>query len=291
VGFLIYYWQLALIFIVIGLIIYFGFKFEEKQKIIQEEKRKQEEYRLQEIENERHAQEYCFKSMLEIVEESITLFETLPNNIETAENYLDQAEIDFKERAFAPFWDSIENAINQIGQFDENINKINNNFSSHKQLLTKYKGNSPPFPISNNSISKLTVGEKTSQRLRKIVRIAQRDFEFATIYEQRKTNKILVAGFNSFAQALERMTWQITDSIGNLQSSVDSMSNSLNSQLDNIHNQMDQIIITSQKYSDSNQRNQRKIIELAKESSEREKRALAMLDNIQYRREPSIFNK
>ena len=57
------------------------------------------------------------------------------------------------------------------------------------------------------------VATATAERMQAIVRKAQRNFQFATIYEQRKTNQILVAGFTTLAQALNQMTGQITASI------------------------------------------------------------------------------
>jgi DNA anti-recombination protein RmuC len=95
------------------------------------------------------------------------------------------------------------------------------------------------------------------------------------IYEQRKTNQILVAGFTNLADALNDMTWRITDSIDNLASSVDGMTSTLNESMQAIHSRMGDIHE-----------------ELSKEASERavrEKKALEMLDNIQRRRKPSLL--
>lgn len=63
----------------------------------------------------------------------------------------------------------------------------------------------------------------TAERMKAIVRKAQRSFQFATIYEQRKTNQILIAGFTNLAEALDQMAYRITDSIDNLTNSVDVM--------------------------------------------------------------------
>jgi hypothetical protein len=60
--------------------------------------------------------------------------------------------------------------------------------------------------------------------MKSIVRKTQSNFQFATIYEQRKTNQILVAGFTNLAQALEYMTQRISGSIGDLANSVDAVS-------------------------------------------------------------------
>ena len=103
------------------------------------------------------------------------------------------------------------------------------------------------------------------------------------IYEQRKTNQILVAGFKSLGQALEHMTWQLTSSIDDLNSSVNAMSSTLNSSLLKIHGQAEQL--------NSAMTGHRQ--EVAREASgraDREKKVVEMLDNIQRDRYPSILH-
>ena len=56
----------------------------------------------------------------------------------------------------------------------------------------------------------------TAQRLAVVVRKAQKDFHFATIFEQRKTNKILVAGFSTLASAIYEIGDAISYSLNNL---------------------------------------------------------------------------
>lgn len=277
-------------------------------------------------------QGYC-KEMTTLCEESLELFESLPNHLHLAEEYLDQAERDFADRAFAPFWDSIEKAVTELACFDQGVRGINHKASHYITLTDKYFGkrpnslysgtqfdtwvfqtwkyldeaerdltngdfksfwydiknakifglldehvrltkekaslyeDSPPeFPVAPHSIAKLGVASATSKRMQSIVRKAQCDFQFATIYEQRKTNKILVEGFTSLATALNEMTWQITDSIEALGGSVNESIQAIHLRIGEIHR------------------------ELSKEASERalrEKKALEMLDNIQRSRRPS----
>lgn len=117
--------------------------------------------------------------------------------------------------------------------------------------------------------------------MKAIVQTAQRNFQFATIYEQRKTNQILVAGFTNLAQALDRMTWQITASIDDLAGSVDVMTSTLNESTRAIHSRLGDVAEMTSQHHD----------ELMKEASEgaaRERKALEMLDNIQRGRRPSL---
>ena len=109
--------------------------------------------------------------------------------------------------------------------------------------------------------------------MKAIVRTAQRDFQFATIFEQRKTNQILVAGFTNLGQALDQMTRQLSQSINDLSDSVDSMTSTLNSMdsrlgdmAENINNHHDEIM------------------KMGSARARREKLVLQKLDNIQYQR-------
>jgi Mg2+ and Co2+ transporter CorA len=116
-----------------------------------------------------------------------------------------------------------------------------------------------------------------------IVRKAQRNFEFSLIYEQRKTNQILVAGFRNLAQALEEMTWRITSSVDDLTSSVDRMHTSLNESLVRIHEQTERIASTAEGH-------RADAATQAIATGARERKALEMLDNIQRKRYPSFMN-
>lgn len=113
------------------------------------------------------------------------------------------------------------------------------------------------------------------------MRTAQRNFQFAVIYEQRKTNQILVVGFTNLAQALDRMTWRIADSISELAISVDGMTSTLNDSMHAIQLRVDDIAQSSAQ----------RAKEASKEASERaarEKKVLDMLDNIQRGRKPLL---
>jgi len=101
-----------------------------------------------------------------------------------------------------------------------------------------------------------------------IARKAQIDFEFATIYEQRKTNQLLVAGFTNLAQALAGMGQSIALSIEDLSGQVSHMTEAL----EGVHTTMKDHSEALETHND---------LALA-----RHDRALEMLDNIQRRRRP-----
>jgi len=90
---------LVAIWIVINLI-------RKANKEKQERLEKAEQERQFEEEKVRYKltkQEGYYKEMVSLRGESINLFESLPKYLKKAEEYLDQAEVDFSDGAFAPF--------------------------------------------------------------------------------------------------------------------------------------------------------------------------------------------
>lgn len=273
------YWYISLALGAIWLLIHFIVKAnkEEDQRILEASRaRAEEEYRIQ---RRREQQEGIYKQMVVLGEQSLGLFESMPKSLISAEKLLDQAQVDFADGAFAPFWDDIEKSAKRLGHFDEAIRSIGENSSRYTDMIKQYEGTPVAFPIDRRAVAKLEVGTGTAERMKAIVRTAQRNFQFATIYEQRKTNQILVAGFRSLAQALDKMTWQITTSISDLSSSVDLMGSTLNDSTAAIHSRVSDIAETSSQH-------QEELKKEALEAAVREEKALEMLDNIQRGRRP-----
>ena len=215
--------------------------------------------------------------MIRLSDNSLALFEEIPNHLITAEECLKQAEREFLEGAFAPFWDAIEKTVNELGWVYKCVENIRHNLSQYTDVIKKYEDVPPQFPLARKSIEKISIGNSTAERMKEIVRNAQRNFQFATIYEQRKTNQILVAGFTNLAQALDQMTWQIANSIDNLVGSVDSMTSTLNESTNAIHSRLGDMI-------EANIDHNSEVMKLESDRVIREKKVLEMLDTIHLRR-------
>ena len=235
--------------------------------------RMEQEEREAQARRHRAEQSAMHSQLIALVSTSLKTFETMPTELLSAEEFLDQSETDFKDGAFGPFWDSVEKASMRIGCFDEGVRTITHNASRHLQITKTFQSKPPQFPISSDSVRKLVVAGTTTDRMRAIVRRAQCNYQFATIYEQRKTNKILVAGFQNLAQALDGLGDRIASSIDLLGNQISEMSGSVSSSLSDLNNQVVELNTTFR--------------EEAKEQSERHNKALEMLDNIQRRRIPS----
>ncbi|RJQ18998.1 MAG: hypothetical protein C4560_06700 [Nitrospiraceae bacterium] len=168
-------------------------------------------------------QDSLHQQILGYVSDSNTILKNLPVQIDIAENALNEAETEFKERAFAPFWDAVETAATRLAIFNFGIQQIKDNAINYMEEKKKLDSTPPRFQIN---IGTLPIATRTSDRMRRIVRRAQKDFQFSTIYEQRKTNKLLVEGFSSLGQALNEMTCRITTSIEALFNSIRDLASS-----------------------------------------------------------------
>jgi len=166
----------------------------------------------------------------------------------------------------------VSNAAKALGRFDERVHHIKDNLSRYTELVGKYEDTPPQFPLAHESVAKLGVATATADGIKAIVRTAQRNFHFASIYEQRKSNQILVAGFTNLAQALDRMTWQIT-------ASVDDLASMLNESMRAIHSRLGDIGERISQHHDE-------LMEEASGRAMRVRKALEMLDNIQRGRRP-----
>jgi hypothetical protein len=107
-----------------------------------------------------------------------------------------------------------------LGKFDENVLKLKENFKTHSELKRDFRTENYPFPVSREVKPALLTSLDVSKRMNELVRSAQKDFQFATIYEQRKTNQLLVAGFQTLANAIDGMGMRIESSIGFLASEL-----------------------------------------------------------------------
>lgn len=275
----IWHWYITLPLGVIAVVIYLIVKANKEEKRRQAAKAQQEAEKAARLQCHKEEQQRYYEQMIVLCDQSLAVFEWMPKLLISAEKHLNHAEIDFADGAFAPFWDSIEAAAKALGHFDECARRINHNLSSYGELIKKYEDTPPVFPLAPRSIAKLEVGKATAERMQGIVRKAQCNFQFATIYEQRKTNQILVAGFVNLAQALNEMTWRITDSIDALRSSVDGMTSTLDESMRAIHSRMGDIAEEARQH-------YKEILKEGSERRAREEKIIEMLDNIQRGRRP-----
>jgi hypothetical protein len=143
----------------------------------------------------------------------------LPALVGRAEEAVNRAQFEFDEGAYGPFWTAVEAAAMALADYDESVRTISASAGAYAALAVQLK---PPIPVFDLGIEELPSVVVPMQRMEFLVREAQKDYHFAAIYEQRKTNQILIAGFQSLDQAI----WQLGD---RLESSLGGLSDSLTS--------------------------------------------------------------
>jgi len=163
----------------------------QKEKIIQERIKKAKQDTLK------------ARALLKTTEKLLeTTIPALHSNID---NDLLEAQQYFEQKFYSPFWDCIERIAIKFVQYHNELNNLKNLKNQYKQTLMFNKYNFPDYPPS----SKLAPIDGLNDKFLAIVRTAQSNFEFASIWEHRKTNKILIGGF----ETLENAIYNVGDAI------------------------------------------------------------------------------
>jgi len=126
---------------------------------------------------------------------------------------LDQAESEFAERAFAPFWDAVETAAKRLARVHEALHDIADKRTSYQAEASRVGSLPSTLAVEISSLPNII---DIADRMDGIVRLAQKDFQFSTIFEQRKTNQLLVHGFGTLASALAEMRDRLEMSLSEL---------------------------------------------------------------------------
>lgn len=166
-------------------------------------------------------QEHIRNTLVKLEADKCEAVEILPSSISQAEAALDLAVFEFSEGAFNPFWDAIEKTITCLVSYEKGIQTIDATSKRIPEELGKLDSPPPYFVSPKISLPK---ADKAIARMRQIVRKADKNIDFATIYQQRRTNGILVAGFANLGTA-------IADMGSRIQGSVDGLTQTLNSSI------------------------------------------------------------
>jgi len=175
---------------------------------------------LKRVKGANYESETLTQKLNDILTKSCEIVEIiLPHFEQTSKKNIEIAKIDFAENAIAPFWDRIEDTSKSLAAFAEAVEQLNINGEIYTKILKTKKHNFPiPFPYG----LKIPFPENIINELNTIVRKGQSKFEFANIWEHRKTQKILIAGFSTLEQAINNMRDTIVSAINNLNSSMKS---------------------------------------------------------------------
>lgn len=286
------YWQVSVPLIGIAIFLVIQYQAEKKRAKREEEDRRRQAIRESEEkkrQEEHSTNQKLILSRLTTLSSGATLaLNSIPNAIASANLALDKAEKEFNEGVFAPFWDAVEIALDCLTQYDANIRTIAEH-TTHFAETSKTLDSRPPTFIPDQAVIPDASG--TVERLTAIVRRAQKIPDFAKIYEMRRTNRILVAGFANLGSAIENMGVRIHDSINGLAQTFDSAITSMSQQnaeyyresLSAIENMRIQMASDSELSRDQ-------LVSESEAHRDHEGKVEEMLDNIQRRKRPLAEN-
>lgn len=278
---------------------------EETERALEERKRALKE--LQELRKRAlDGMKVCNQELIQVDSELKHMYKISRLLIDNANKHLDKAEMEFQDGLYSPFWDEIEKVTNHLAEFHQTVESIGNTFSSYEitfnrnskeydtyitetnAAIDKFLSDKNPSKFKDAGIDKISTEREPSKeitlseklpdvsllvtRLQALVREAQKDFQFSTIFEQRKTNKLLIHGFGTLESSLSTMGDTINSSINKLSSTL---GKSLN----------DILVATESQSKILNEQNSI-LRESSKEQRKFEKKALNTLDNIQRGEKP-----
>ncbi|MEW5766262.1 MAG: hypothetical protein AB1797_01375 [bacterium] len=132
---------------------------------------------------------------------------------------LSRAESEYHHNAFAPFWDAVENAAQDLNIAQTAIKDLAKNARLYYNILSNRRHTFPTFNVRLESIPDPM---PLAEELRRIVRMGQTNFQFATIWEHRRTRECLIAGFRTLGEAINNLDQAIVSSIVDLRDSISS---------------------------------------------------------------------
>ena len=162
---------------------------------------------------ERERQLSLTNRLTELNSHSQKLLVGLPTLIRNAEQAIALAEYEYQEGVFASFWDAVEVAVRNLAEFNQHINVIVAYAKEYPIVGRELQTPTPPFQIGVNTFPDAT---STAQKLQFIVRQAQKQPDFAKIYEMRRTNQILITGFASLGDALMNLSFTLRESMDDM---------------------------------------------------------------------------
>lgn len=210
----------------------------------------------------------------------------IPGRLLKVEASLDEAEAAFEEGAFSPYWEAIERALCGLGDIDQTARQIISLADEHRRTAVSFKGTVDAFPIAATDGERIEqLAGETRARLAVVVRRSQTNFQFSTIYEQRKTNQILIQGFTTLADAIYGLGDQLVASLSSMSAQIRRLEEGHERRhhetLDAFDSLAASLVAATEEASEIAAKQRAGI---AGEQAEAAERQLAMLDNIQRKR-------
>jgi len=157
------------------------------------------------------------ESLKQNINNCLNLLDNLPQHLATAAGYLNKACTDFNEKAYGPFWENIEGAALAFGRFKQDLDSLRYGSNDYYDKLANRRHTFPQYPAVQATFPD---PGSVMQEFARIVRMGQTDYQFASIWEQRRTQKILIDGFSSLEDAVSNLSYRIDSGFQSLQTAL-----------------------------------------------------------------------
>ena len=170
-------------------------------------------------------------------------------DVDNADAWLVEAQRHYVARAFTPFWEACESAMVALAEHRQGVEMVRRAVSDHQEALKRLATEAPELlsragimPDGVIEAENIAAGSHVADRVLQIVYSAQSDFQFASIFEQRRTTAAVVDGFRNMSEAFAGMSRVIGSSYAELSSAV----RSLDTETAHIHQSLNISLDTSQ---------------------------------------------
>jgi hypothetical protein len=159
------------------------------------------------------------KKATEILQRSRDNAPKLAKYVDNASSWLAQAQREYADNAYGPFWDAVEQSAINLAAFRQTAEQLTRDSASYYQILSGRSHNFPVLPITSRALPDPTAALIELQRT---VRAGQTSEVFAIIWEHRKTREAVIAGFRNLGEAMSNLRFTVQGSVDELRSVVSS---------------------------------------------------------------------
>lgn len=159
------------------------------------------------------------KKAVDVLQRSRDNAPKLAKYVDSASGWLAQAQQEYADNAYGPFWDAVEQSAINLAAFRQTAEQLTRDSASYYQILSGRSHNFPMLPIRSGALPDPTAALIELQRT---VRAGQTSEVFAIIWEHRKTREAVITGFRNLGEAMSNLRFTVQGSVDDLRSVVSS---------------------------------------------------------------------
>jgi uncharacterized protein (UPF0335 family) len=212
--------RLVIVILILSLIPALFIAFKTHRRLVTKAKEQLERARMtQELERLNREAAALTNDVKQIYRTAVEAGGQIREHLTNASGWLRKAENEYRASAFDPYWTAIEHAATHLGEGSRKTREVASKAQSYYKKLNGQRHTFPAFPVHHES---LPATEAITVEFRRIVRLGQTNFEFANIWEHRRTREVLIGGFRTLGDAVNNLGLSITESIKTLEQSTSS---------------------------------------------------------------------